>query len=64
MQRRKERGNDGREVNQKNRGRAPDEITRGRGELPEEEIPEGNNANEPVRDSKDDRRERRRDRHE
>ena len=64
MQRRKERGNDGRDVNEKKRGRAPDEITRGRGELPEEEIPEENKESEKVRDSRDDRRERRRDRHE
>jgi hypothetical protein len=65
MQRRKERGNDGREVKEKDREGVSDEITRGRGELPvEQEIPEENKGSEVGRDAKNDRRERRRDRHE
>jgi len=66
MQRRKERGNDGREIKQKEQGSAaPDEITRGRGELPVgDETQEENQANEVSRDVKNDRRERRRERHE
>jgi hypothetical protein len=65
MQRRKERGNDGREVKGKRGDSAPGEITRGRGELPQEdEIQEQNEANEAAGDFKNDRRERRRDRHE
>jgi hypothetical protein len=66
MQRRKERGNDGREVTkEKRRGTAPD-IIRGRGELPgnEQETQEENEASEVREDFKNDRRERRRDRHE
>jgi hypothetical protein len=65
MQRRKERGIDGREGKRKRRGSTSDEIIRGRGELPEEdEIQEQNGASEASGDLKDDRRERPRDRHE
>jgi hypothetical protein len=67
MRRRKERGNDGREVvREKNRGSAPDEITRGRGKFPgnEQELQEENEPREIPKDLKNDRRERRRERHE
>jgi hypothetical protein len=67
MQRRKERGNDGQEVTkEKRRGTSPDEITRGRGELPgnEKEMQEETDPNEVRSDFKNDRRQRRRDRHE
>jgi hypothetical protein len=66
MQRRKERGNDGREVRkEKRRDTASDEIARGRGELRgEQEMQEDIEPSEACIDFKNDRRERRRDRHE
>lgn len=67
MQRRKGRGNDGQEVaKEKRQGSTPDEIARGRGELPgdEQEIQDDGEPSEVRRDFKNDRRERRRDRHE
>jgi len=66
MQRRKQRGNDGREATrEKRQGVASDEIARGRGELPEEqEMQDETEPSEVRRDFKNDRRERRRDRHE
>lgn len=67
MQRRKVRGKDGQGITKDGRrGTGPDEITRGRGELPgsEQEIPEERGLNEVRSDFKNDRRERRRERHE
>lgn len=65
MQRRKERGTDGRQGKVKRRGGAPDEIIRGRGELPQQDdVQEQNGAGEASGDLKNDRRERPRDRHE
>lgn len=67
MQRRKERGKDGQEITRDSRrGPDPDEIARGRGELPSSEqgTPAQESLNEVLSEFKNDRRERRRDRHE
>jgi hypothetical protein len=67
MQRRKERGKDGQGITKDSRrGTGPDEVARGRGELPgsEQEIPEERGLDKLHSDFKNDRRERRRERHE
>ena len=66
MQRRKKRGNDGREVTkEKRRGGASDDLARGRGESRgEQEMPDDIESSDVTIDLKNDRRERPRDRHE